>query len=234
MKKQTHLHSLRVGKFSVNFNFGVFFTTYIVIPIALTNVNKWNLILNLSTKKTPTPLLSTSDFNSISWEKSALFRRSQTLKMFFKFAKLWTDASTAIHKSLFVQQLFLNSSLTISNVHLVHSGYASSLFRTELARQMIPTYNPLPKTSAKTSALISSASNCQDWSTQGAQIRKRKTAKNDPVEAQTTVHTNATKHFICRENTVDVRVQLWDQTNRFFRATLRGFDLFLWQSSLWC
>ncbi len=26
---------------------------------------------------------------------------------------------------------------------------------------------------------------------------------------------NATKHFICRENTVDVRVQLWDQTNRF-------------------
>lgn len=145
----------------------------------------------------------------------SLIKRSQTLKMFFKFAKLWTDASTAIHKSLFVQQLFLNSSLTISNVHLVHSGYASSLFRTELARQMIPTYNPLPKTSAKTSALISSASNCQDCSTQGAQIRKRKTAKNDPVEAHTTIHTNATKHFICRENTVDVRVQLWDQTNRF-------------------
>lgn len=145
---------------------------------------------------------------------------------FFRLSEHWTDASTTIDISLFVQQLFLNPSLSISNVHLVHSGYASSLFSTELARQMIPTYNRLPKTSAKTSALISSTSNCQDCSTQGAQIRKGKTAKNDPVEAHTSVHTNATKHFFCRENTVDVRVQPWDQTNRFFRATLRGFDLF--------
>ncbi len=204
-------------------------TTYKVIPTALTNVKKKNLVLNLYKIHIFIIflLLSKSDFNSISWGKSALFKPSQTLQTFFKFAKLWTDPTTAIHKTLFVQQLFLNSSLTISNVHLVHSGYASSLFWTELARQMIPTYNPLPKTSAKTSALISSASNCQDSSTQEAQIRKRKTAKNDPAEAHTTVHTNTTKHFICRENTVDVRVQLWDQTNRFFRTTLRGFDLFI-------
>lgn len=77
----------------------------------------------------------------MSLEKSVLSMCSQALKMFFKLAKLWTDAS----KSLILQQLFLNSSLTISNVHLVHSGYASSLFSTELARQMIPSIQSAAK-----------------------------------------------------------------------------------------
>lgn len=57
--------------------------------------------------------------------------------MFNKSALQQTDAHKAIHKLPFTQHLFLNSSLTVSNVHLARSGSAGSLFGAELAHQTI-------------------------------------------------------------------------------------------------